>query len=102
MPRPNQVFRVFAELRVIRPDVPAWQALRLAEYIVRAHREPESFSLEEAINRPPFFALDVDKAFRYPWDVLNFEQSQGMLFCDDVSEQDVRAFARLWTLVGRP
>jgi hypothetical protein len=100
--RPDQLRRVFVELRAVLPDEPAWRLLKLAAYIVKAHREPESFDFEEFVERSPFFALDVAQAIEDGgWKVLDFERRQGMSFGDEISDNHHRTESRLRNLLGR-
>jgi hypothetical protein len=63
--RPSQIRRVVAELRAaLGPDVPAWELVQLAGFIVEAHREPEKLHFSEPTPRPPFSALEVGPGVR--------------------------------------
>jgi len=103
MTRPSQIRRIIADLRqALGPDVPAWEILQLAAIIVEAHREPEKLDFREPAVRPPFFALDVDVAFRRDngWKVVDFERRQGMIFGDEISDNHYRTQSRLRSLIG--
>jgi len=100
--RPDQLRRIFVELRAVLPDEPAWRLLKLAAYIVKAHREPELLDLDGFVERSPFFALDVAQAIADGgWKVLDFERRQGMSFGDEISENHYRTEVRLRYLIGR-
>jgi hypothetical protein len=100
--RPDQLRRVFVELKAVLPDEPAWRLLKLAAYIVKAHREPEGLDLDGFVERTPFFSLDVVKAIEDGgWRVLEFERWQGMSFGDEISDNHHRTEARLRNLLGR-
>lgn len=103
MARMSPIFRVFAELRRARPEIPAREVLRLAALIVKAHREPESFEIDARAERRAFVALDVDTAFRQAngWRVVDFERRQGMPFGDEIPGAYYRVPARLSGLLGR-
>lgn len=101
--RPSQIRRVVAELRAaLGPDVPAWELVQLAGFIVEAHRDPEKLDFREPAPRPPFSALDVDLAFARSegWKVLDFERRQGMIFTDELPDSYYRTQYRLKRLLG--
>jgi hypothetical protein len=100
--RPDQLRKVFALLCAEFPDEPVWQLLQLAYYILKAHREPETYDFDEGGGRSPFFALDVTEALKDGgWKVLDFERRQGMSFGDEMSDSHDRAQSRLRRLIGR-
>lgn len=102
MTRPDQLRRIFVELRAVLPDEPAWRLLKLAAYILKAHREPEGLDLDGFVERSPFCSLDVAKAIEDGgWKVLDFERRQGMSFGDEISENHYRTESRLRNLLGR-
>lgn len=82
MNRPNQIRQIAELLREeLGPRVPFRDLLRMAAIIVRAHREPERFLLDEGRIRSAFFALEVDIALGDGgWRVLDFERRLGMSF----------------------
>jgi hypothetical protein len=84
MNRPDQVRHVAELLRKeLGPHVPFRDLLRMAAVIVKAHREPERFLLEEGRIRYGFFSLEVDVAIGDGgWRVLDFERRLGMKFED--------------------
>lgn len=103
MSRPNQIRRIIAELRrALGPDVPAWQLLRMADLIVQAYREPEVVDFDEGIERSPFYARDVARAFDDGgWKVLDHEVKQGLSLSDDLPDHRLRTEAKLRNLLGR-
>jgi hypothetical protein len=103
MSRPSQLRRIVALLRAQQPDAEYRHLLRLAALIIEAHRKPEIVDFDAPPSRSPFFALEVDVAFRRGggFGVLNFERRQGMTFSDERSDNHYRIEARILGLVGR-
>lgn len=103
MTRPSQLRQIVALLRAQRPDAEYRHLLRLAALFIEAHREPEIVDYAVPPSRPPFFALEVDKAFRRGagFGVLNFERRQGMAFDDERADDHFRTEARVRGLIGR-
>jgi len=102
MTRPSQIRRIFAVLRRAHPNASGTELLQLAEYIIKAHRDPEFVEFSDGYDRRSFYARDLSSAFEDGgWQVLEFERRQGMSFGDEISDTRDRVEARLRPLIGR-
>jgi hypothetical protein len=99
--RPNQIRRVYIELRrALGDDLSAGDLLRLAASIVRAYRAPEE--ADPTSNRPPFFALEVDKAMKDGgWRVLHHEERTGTQLSEELPDNYFNVQAKIRELVGQ-
>ncbi len=75
MRKPDQIRRIFAELRqTLGSEIPAADLLKLAFHLFRAYSEDEFEKLEESGPTPSLMTMPVDVAMRDGgWRVLEFE-----------------------------